>query len=920
MCENRLFHPSLTVAVAFLFILTGCAAGFLVASANGLDDAAASVGASTAPSFPVTSGPEFDGLNANALGAAAIAHDPSMATYLAQVPTSVYQGLIEKVLAVQDAQGKARTAAINSLSSQVTTDSSCTNCAVTVGSLALAVAIAACVAGGAESLGTVCLAAFVGAAIATALAYIFGTSAANAVSEAVEASGHQMIKDLAILGFSNIVNGTSTNINALNSTQNALGYQAAAAALAQLPNVTYSPAADLALGVGGSSIAAQLASEYWANGQDLASALGFTMNNFDTIQGSTNPSGYYCPLNVYASIAGSGSTADILSPYETSHGSGTCPTPSVAFTYPYGNLFSTADFSLGTYANGLGSSGGCAAVWVNPQAGVAIVTQSSGGGSLSTEWIPVNGSTPWYNLTATSAMNSAATAAYINSPLALNVSITSNTVTGAPTFPIGGYYVCVSSTSTDAVLHASIAFPLNSVDLGIFDQQATDINYISNGASSGAGGDSYPAGTLLYNLGSPSITSSGKSIGVLKDSIYGTITSFYACEWSGGGGSAGCSQNFQAETYLGQYLWNLAFNAAKVGQVYWTFLRGLGYTSAAQVAADAPQCLIPSPSQVLPSVISTAALAKMSAANLTVLYLATLAKLGYTFNASSALTVFNICGHHVVVPPAPWPLATKAYGWVYVPNATKDSSDTTTQKFSVPDTWNYSGLIYIQPALSGMTVQLNTTWLLPDTINPSTLFVQPITNSQTGTTRSTPVNPNAPTSCLTSVKNCNQTGYIQVVGPLIGNSSRANGSAYPAAQDGNPYGYAVFLTACWYQTAGNSANPTYGLPHSGSCHFGLNSLQGNGSGGSCLTTINPSCGSNESCGIFGCGGSNLCGPQGIFLFSSITNGLYQIWGSLAGFGCPLAEVLTIAIFLVLIVFVVLIVAAAVRAGRNRGST
>ena len=533
-------------------------------------------------------------------------------------------------------------------------------------------------------------------------------------------------------------------------------------------------------------------------------------------------------------------------------------------------------------------------------------------------WIPVNGSTPWYNLTATSAMNSAATAAYSNPAVATNVSITAATVTGAPTFPIGGYYVCVGATGTDAELHAGISFPLNLPAANIFNQAATDINYISNGASSSAGPDTYAAGTLLYNLGDPAIEASGQSIEVLKDSTYGTIPSGYACE-TGGVPSGGCPSPWNAETYLGLYLWNLAQNAATVGQVYWTFLRGLGYTSAAQVAANAPQCLIPSPSQLLPSVISVEQLSKMSAANLSVLYLATLAKLGYTFNASSSLTVLNICGKHVTVPPASWPLSTKAYGWIYVPNATGNSTGLGPQEFSSPDTWNYSGLIYIQPILSGMTVTLNSSWLLPDTVNPSVLFVQPISDSQTGGRRQALINQDAPTTCLTTALNCNQTGYIQVLGPLIGNSTRANGSAYPAHRDTNPYGYAVFLTACWYETNGSTnPNPTYGAPHPSTCQFGLNTISGNGSGGGCQTSLNPNCGGGGGCGIFGCGPTSECGPQGIFLFSALTNTLYGIWGNLFGIGCGLAEVVSIVIFILIFIVAVWLIAVVVRAVRGRG--
>jgi hypothetical protein len=732
-----------------------------------------------------------------------------------------------------------------------------------------AVAALLCFVGGAETLGVACLAGIAVLGVALLIAYFLGTNDAAAIDATAAFNAARLMAYDLVNVLKTQSDGVGTNLASMNLTLNALGYEAAAAALDQLGNTSFDQYSDLAQ----SGIADQMASIVWGDQFEIEQAVATTAANFNNVEGASDTLGVSCALWSYPSWSGNGTAAGSF--FAPGIGS-TCPTTTPGtVTYDYGAILGGLPYTPGGVVHTMDSASGCPAVYL--KAGTTYTAYyADTNASLSIELIPTTGGTH-FNLTVVNHQTS-------------NASYPSG-------FVSRDYYVC----SPNGTGHAPTFVPSYSMPL----------NYPALGSLGADNANSSSPGFFYYLAGTKSTTAApGTMIGLSAPGVTEPIL--------GVGVSSGhplINVNLRAAfvnathpsgpqgTLVGD-LFNLENASVKVGQTYWSFLRGLGYTSISEVPTN---CIVPSPSNALPPGTTPGNLAGANVTQLLQIYQAYLLGLGRAFNASSGLTISNFCGHKVTFNwlNATLPFGTYAYGYVYVPGATHTSSGVGTQSWTTPSTWNLSGQIYVGPALSSMAIGLNHSWALPRG-NPSTLYVEPFTNH---TSSNYVVNTAGPTACLTNAaaSGCNLTGYgLSISAFVTGNSSsNPNGSVAPGAGITSAAGQnvSVFLTAC-YQANGSSTfgNPTFHVVPT-TCKFGVSRIG--------PTITNVSCNGVISAGCSGGGGilvaSTTCGITGTIgeLLAPITS----LTGS-SSLGCLVAEVILVALALVILAVVVAIVSRA----------
>ena len=266
-------------------------------------------------------------------------------------------------------------------------------------------------------------------------------------------------------------------------------------------------------------------------------------------------------------------------------------------------------------------------------------------------------------------------------------------------------------------------------------------------------------------------------------------------------------------------LTNLSREATVVGEAYWFFLRSLGYTNANQVP---PKCIIPAPNLLLSSNVPPNVLASGNFTEIYNAYIFALQGVAQDFGVDT-FTNATFCGQQWPGPLSnvTTPFGTYGWGYVYVPGGIDhgqtyhgtvyNANGTAVQTFQNPQTWNVSGAIYILPDyVSYNNIETNKTWLLGKTNPIGLAIVEPFTNGSSVNdfwNNSEPLVANAPTYCVfngTCLPNPLR-GYV--LDNLGGNSSRVNGSAYPADKTANAsFNDAVFFTACFAATSLTSGN------------------------------------------------------------------------------------------------------------------
>lgn len=763
------------------------------------------------------------------------ARHPSLAPFLDQVPPSIWtreNAAVATFLHHPTAENAERIVYLGGPIPQ--------NVIVIVGVVVAGYCVGALVSGiGAPS----CLGAVAVVGVMFLINFLLGQSAASANGQAVTNFAKYLVSNAA-QRWNQQADSASTDASALNTSQSAFGYAAAAAALLQLPNATFNVPLDLAQ----SSVAAQLGSELWADGNELAQIEATTMNDFNLIEGSANTVGTYCGSTDSSGNLATGAAASLLSPAPLPS---TCPITGSASTFSYGSVYSSLGYV--TVANTTPTA--CRAVYLLTGEGFALSSATLTNFRLNLYAVG-GGYRQNYSVVGTHS--------------ATNITFTGGT---------GGYYVC-SANGTAVTFWPTVSFPLNSASQ---PSGPASLIWVANGATN----DEYGQGTALLLQGCQTVSATNLWSACIDGTYVANSVTLHGPRSS--------------QTTLEGSLWNLASYAGSVGQAYWTFLRTLGYTSVSQIP---PNCIIPPPSSILPPNFNVQTISAVNASALYQLYLAYLYKLGVVFNSSTSLTSANFCGKHATISSnfLVQSFGVYATGWIFVNGATKDSNGTSvSQTFGNKVTWNQSGVIFLGPSIAPETIVLNTTWIMPNK-NPTVIMVEPFTN---GSGRlNTYVNVNGPTNCFKPraiiPNGCNTTGYHFTVDNLVvGNSSNLNGSVYPTQQVGSPSaGYSVYLTGCWVANTNVSfTNPTY-VFHGSTCTFGLSTFRGDFSNWS-----GPSTGA-----IFI--GATACG-QTLPIWATFVAAVATITGQSA-LGCLVAEAIAAILLAVLIAIIVAVVSAIVR--------
>jgi hypothetical protein len=359
---------------------------------------------------------------------------------------------------------------------------------------------------------------------------------------------------------------------------------------------------------------------------------------------------------------------------------------------------------------------------------------------------------------------------------------------------------CATSSGCDAAL-VDNAFPVNLTGGG----GAATLVWLSNGA----GG--YSAGSFSYQVGTTSAVTTGNN--------------FVSASWNGNQLS-GFTHNagVGALSNLYSYLYTLAINAATVGKAYWEFLRSAGFTNVSQIPTN---CLLVPPSDFISGTIPPSELATANATVIYNLYLAFLRGLAADFNFS--LTSATFCNH-----PLPQPIGNTSanfgvfgIGYLYLPANTKNANGTATQHFATPTSWNASGEIFLAPPFMDITPKVNTTWELPK-LQPTLAYIVPYLVPQKANVTGQKLNggqieANGPTVCVTTGVCDYYTQGSFVLSNLVGNSSRLNGSAFPANSTGSA-GDALYFLECFDVVAGSNPNPLNDSFAKGGCYFNTSTI------------------------------------------------------------------------------------------------
>jgi hypothetical protein len=444
-CHRRLGLLAFVTVAILALVASAAGTGVLAGSGSG-----SLAPASTAPAA-ATGGPSFDGYNATNLASAVASAYPAFASYAREAPASVWDKALE------DASSGAN---LRTALGGIPNGESISLQGVPPLNLCSKSLIA-------QSAGTSCIAGVTTFGLITLVGYFLGSQNVGGVGSGSAFNAARLMAYDLVETLKTQSDAVGTELTALNTTYNAFGYEAAAAALSQLGNATYSAPLDLAE----SGIAGQLASIDWADGQEIAQALTVTAANFNLIEGASDTLGTSCALSSYPSFVGNGSSAGS---FEAPAIGASCPTTTPSHpAYDYGGIYSSLPYTPGGVlkASGAWSASGCPAVYVGGGTGVTA-QYSSSNASLVLTFIPVAGGTS-INLTLGQPSKQLS-----------NVSFPGGS---------GAYWVCSPNGSGKGLIaYLSYSFPLNYAGLG--GAGALDANqtspayfyYLANADSTGS--------------------------------------------------------------------------------------------------------------------------------------------------------------------------------------------------------------------------------------------------------------------------------------------------------------------------------------------------------------------------------------------------------------------------------------------------
>ena len=717
----------------------------------------------------------------------------------------------------------------------------------------------------------------------------------------------------------NNANATRTILNDLNTTYVALSWETANAALAQLPNATFNFQLDALQ----SGVLPQLESTIEGVIGNMANAVSAALQ---TSAETFGPNGYYglqgfaCPLQVTWTAAPLQWVADpnLYQGYATDSPDCYSETGSPAAGNEQWGGGSNPTLTPGVFPGIRMTAGSTAGAhtatsqfFVQHDARLDAVFVAFGatvttGPYVGVQFSPVPGTgITWYNYTSANG--------------AFNF-----------TGPNGTYYVnglagCATTTfSTCRSAEGSLDSVYGAYLIGV--------------------------GTMPLNAGTTTASSLATSFN-LTGAQSGDMKNVVAI--SCGGGATGATVFQALETgnapiqvcdpstnYTLTEMTTLLQAALNVGDAYWAFLRGQGYTNENQVPT---RCIVPNPADIIsPNVLGGAAyLASLNATNLLALYLGYLGRLSSTFNETQNLTnasfggfcghvikcqtvLYNVCNGIVGLGNAP----VIALGSIYVPPAECEADlgqHCNGEVISNPKTWPIVNTQMLwQPSTGTYSLVLNQTMELPYA-NPADLIYTG--NNSTGNAYGY-----ANLTCQTGAYNalgCTPTTPASVYQipqfqfHVAGNSTVVTTSIFPADLNLSVgAGWATRVTACAVLNVsafnGNWAQNQNYTRESGVCNFN--------------ETLIHSWVTNDTCLIpAGCGlcppdcpppppgpGVQCPGTADLWVFGNIVNGVATIFGNLpivgTDLGCFVGYVVLVLLFVVLIYLAVVVF----RAVRGRG--
>ena len=249
----------------------------------------------------------------------------------------------------------------------------------------------------------------------------------------------------------------------------------------------------------------------------------------------------------------------------------------------------------------------------------------------------------------------------------------------------------------------------------------------------------------------------------------------------------------------GTYLSNLEYKAAQSAEVYWSFLRAIGYTEQSQIA---PDCIIPMPYQVLPSDLN---LGNLTLPELQSLYLSWLQGLGNFYNTTLSAT--NFCGtqstHKFDLGGAIWGnLLVNATGDIYLNNGISpialNGTALPSELYGNVSTWALTHeQLLLMPTLGTVHIPVGVKWEVPAG-NPIEIYAVQVgqmltargngTSSGGGATAFVPLGTAAPgdsiylTSCVVGgVVQASCTVTVQTINTTSGNISCGLGATGPGS-------------------------------------------------------------------------------------------------------------------------------------------
>lgn len=698
---------------------------------------------------------------------------------------------------------------------------------------------------------------------------------------------------------------TTTILSLLNTSFAYFGELGEAAALQQLPNSTWNPSLDLVK----SGVAADIGGIMEDSDLTLSSLFALYSNLFDEKLGTDNPSGSACS----ASVNGTG--GNLAFPEVNNVSAAGC-----------GAVSSLQYFSGATVMNQWVLLPSCAAtsrayLYYAPADGGFLVGYAGG-----IELEPLGGSSyTTFSADVNHFVNTSSEATSTQWYFACSEGNNESSTQSAIFYPELGFTATPKALSPTTGISATNESGLCAVSGGFIANKTTyGDRYCDGGPASGGVNQSefflVPFGnsSATYANGPTALWSSGDPSGPLF--TYPTFATNLNVKIEGG----------SLITAMPTAVRNTEYAVSNTSEAYWSYLRGLGYTTEASVPAS---CVIPAPSQVLPPTLLPSTLMNLNYTTIENLYESIINAIATSYGASGNVTYTGCASgtpnvalsntyNPILSPVDPLGVYGEGYMVLSPPKTSAAESGglpsecpvtswlpayiTTPQKWcGIGESKSVSGIFFMAPTTASAPTRVGDVFEFGTA--PDNVWFQPFFDATSSHAFYAWLGPSSCANVTLPHNGCNTTTQTSYYWPVDGNSTFSGGSVYNTSNGSltATSGDALYVTACF--SANGAVNNSSGNPTNASkwvktttagalCDFKNGSITTNPWNITCHGIIAANCGRSGGGG----GGVLTGGSCGVLSFaanalSTALSKIPYVGSVLAGLACLIVEIVVVLV-------------------------